>query len=185
MHASNCQNSIEAKSLPIESMDYWSVISPVTLVDIHPLARSQRRPMNTTRENRNIARSALQNRITTLRNIREEMCIFAERTVSGGSPHLLQHGLSVRRTILWLSLTMQLWERRRLWFVEWQSWIKEWYIFVFLVESRFCVQNPEGTLRIWRSEEITLRLLAFAIDIGVLHLMWLLGNLLGTWRAYL
>ncbi|CAL1268282.1 unnamed protein product [Larinioides sclopetarius] len=38
MLTSKCRNSIEARSLPMESVDYRSVISPVAMVDIKPLS---------------------------------------------------------------------------------------------------------------------------------------------------
>ena len=38
MHTSRCRNSIETRSLPIESVDYRFVILPVTVVDIHRLS---------------------------------------------------------------------------------------------------------------------------------------------------
>ena len=38
MHISKYRNSIEAGSFTIESVDYRSLILPVTLVNIHPLS---------------------------------------------------------------------------------------------------------------------------------------------------
>ena len=38
MHISKCRNSIEAGSFTVESMDYRSLILPITLVNIHPLS---------------------------------------------------------------------------------------------------------------------------------------------------
>ena len=37
MHSDKYRHSIEARSLPIESVDYCSVLLPIALVDIHPL----------------------------------------------------------------------------------------------------------------------------------------------------
>ena len=35
MHTNKCRNSIQAESLPIESVDYRSAISSIALVNIH------------------------------------------------------------------------------------------------------------------------------------------------------
>ena len=37
MHTRKCRSSVDIETLPSENEDYPSVISPVALVDIHPL----------------------------------------------------------------------------------------------------------------------------------------------------
>lgn len=115
-------------------------------------AGSQRPPMTNAREDRHIVRSALQNRTTTSRTISQETGMFAARPVSARTVRrrLQQRGLSSRRPLLRLPLTMQHRERRRLWCAERQSWIQEWHNVVFSDESRFCVQYSDGRIRVWR-----------------------------------
>ena len=115
-------------------------------------AGSQRPPATNAREDRHVVRSALQDRTATSRTLSQEMGLFAARQVSARTVRrrLEQHGLSARRPLLRLPLTLQHRDARRQWCAQRQNWIQEWHHVVFSDESRFCVQHHDGRIRVWR-----------------------------------
>ena len=115
-------------------------------------ARSQRTPMTNIRKDRHTLRLSLQNRITISRTIGQEMAMFAERPVSARSVRrrLQYRVLSARRPLLYLPLTMQYEERRRLWCAKRQKWIQERHNAVFSDQSRFYLQYCYGRISVWR-----------------------------------
>ena len=78
--------------------------------------------------------------------------MFAVCLLSACTVHRLlqQRVLSARLPLLWLSLTMQHKERRRLCCTEQQSWIQEWQNVVFSDEFRFYMLYSDGCLRVWK-----------------------------------
>ncbi|GFU04338.1 hypothetical protein TNCV_864361 [Trichonephila clavipes] len=82
---------------------------------------SPRPRINNARDDRQIVRSALKNHATTSRTFRQEtMGKYAASSLSTRTirQRLQQRGLSARRPLLRLPLTMQHRERRRLWNAE-------------------------------------------------------------------
>ena len=77
---------------------------------------SQCPPIFNARKDRHIVKSALQNPIATSWTISHELNMFTARSVSTRTVcrRLQQRGLSARQPLLWLPLTMQHRERRRL-----------------------------------------------------------------------
>ena len=87
MHTSMCWNSIEAGSLPIESVDYYLMsweqgINEQLRIIQNGMRNLKALPWPNAREDRYIAKSALQNLITTLRTISQRKNMFAVRSVS-------------------------------------------------------------------------------------------------------
>ncbi|CAL1274843.1 unnamed protein product [Larinioides sclopetarius] len=80
------------------------------------------------------------------------MGMFSARLVSARTVRrcLQQRGLSARRTLFRLPLTIQHRKRRRVWCTVRQSWIQGWYSLIFSDEYWFCVQYSDGRIRVWR-----------------------------------
>ena len=146
--------------------------------------RSQCPPMTNAREGKYIVRSALWKRITTSQTISQEMGMRTERSIFYRTVRrrLQKNGLSAQAPLVKPPLTMQHGKRGRLWCIERQSWIQKCHIVAFLDSSRFCVPYSVG--RRIRGDLIC-RLYALYNDIGSLHLVWWLGQPLGTWHAHL
>ncbi|GFS66533.1 transposable element Tcb1 transposase [Trichonephila clavipes] len=74
------------------------------------------------------------------------------RTVSARTirRHLMQSGLSARCPLLGLPLTENHRRLRHQWCDERRTRAAEWKEFVFTDESRFCLQQHDGRIQIWR-----------------------------------
>ena len=170
MHTSNCWDSIEAGSFPIERLDYRSMISPIVLLDILPLSCKYgisgllRVILNSMQDHNVLSRltpertnifawSALQDRVTISLTTSQDMDMFTARTVSFRMVRrrLQQRGLSAWRPLsrLRFSLTLQHREERRLWCSKQESWIQEWHDVVFSEKSRFCMKYFYGCMHVW------------------------------------
>ncbi|GFY20373.1 transposable element Tcb1 transposase [Trichonephila clavipes] len=62
----------------------------------------------------------------------------------------IQSGLSARRPLFGLPLTQKHRRLRRQWCEERKMWVTEWNDIVFTDESRICLQNHDGRIRVWR-----------------------------------
>ncbi|GFW58833.1 transposable element Tcb1 transposase [Trichonephila clavipes] len=63
---------------------------------------------------------------------------------------LQQRGLSARRSLLGLPLTQNHRRLHHQWCDERRMWVAEWNEVVFTDESRICLQNHDGPIRVWR-----------------------------------
>ncbi|GFS57706.1 transposable element Tcb1 transposase [Trichonephila clavipes] len=63
---------------------------------------------------------------------------------------LQQRDLSARRPLLGLPLTQNHRRLRRQWCDERRMWAAKWNEVVFTDESRICLQNNDGRIRLWR-----------------------------------
>ncbi|GFT17176.1 transposable element Tcb1 transposase [Trichonephila clavipes] len=63
---------------------------------------------------------------------------------------LQQSGLSARRPLLGLPLTLNHRRLCREWCDERRMWVGEWNEVVFTDESRICLQHHDGRIRVWR-----------------------------------
>ncbi|GFV26268.1 transposable element Tcb1 transposase [Trichonephila clavipes] len=68
--------------------------------------------------------------------------------IQPSAPH--QSGLSARRLFLGLPLTQNHRCLRRQWCDEKSMWVAEWNEVVFTDESRICLQQHDGRIRVWR-----------------------------------
>ena len=181
MHTSKYQNSIEAGLLPIENMDYRSVISRVShlstvmriwnqwVTEGHAKwhAGSRHPPMTNAHEDTHIVMFILQNCITTSTIISQEMgmlgtCPDSARMVCR---RVQQRGLSARRSLLQLCLDTH------------RKSTNDKTVYRNGTMSSF-QRNLGSSSSILRAifvsesfEETTRRLLAFDISIGALYLV--------------
>ncbi|GFW84838.1 transposable element Tc1 transposase [Trichonephila clavipes] len=111
--------------------------------------------VTTTREDRHILRSALQNRTTILLRFNQQTGMFAERSLCGRTVRRLlqQRGVSAWWPLLRLPLTIQHTDKRHPWCAERQNWMKEWHNVFFADESRYCLQYSGSRIRVWGFRE--------------------------------
>ncbi|GFS91469.1 transposable element Tcb1 transposase [Trichonephila clavipes] len=81
------------------------------------------------------------------RNQTTVMRIVSARTIRR---RLQQSGLSARRPLLGLPLTQNQKRLHRQWCYDRRMWVAEWNEVVFTDESRICLQNHDGRIRVWR-----------------------------------
>ncbi|GFX32035.1 transposable element Tcb1 transposase [Trichonephila clavipes] len=114
--------------------------------------RSHPPQCTTSREDRQIVRMAVTDRSVTSRNIAQHIESATHHSVSARiiRRRLQQSGLPARRPLFGLPLTQN--HRRLLhqWCDERRMWAAEWNEVVFTDESRICLQNHEGRIRVWR-----------------------------------
>lgn len=115
-------------------------------------AGSQRPPITNARQDRHVIRSALWDRSTTSQTLSRELGSYAGRQVSARTVRrrLQQHGLSARRPLLRLPLTLRLRQARLQWCIQRRTWTQEWRRVVFTDESRYCIKHHDGRIRVWR-----------------------------------
>ncbi|GFX31903.1 transposable element Tc3 transposase [Trichonephila clavipes] len=77
--------------------------------------------------------------------------------------------MSTRRPLLRLPLTENDRYLRHQWCHERQTWTTEWNGIVFTDESRFCLQDHDGRIRVWRHRGEKLLTVALCIATLVLH----------------
>lgn len=115
-------------------------------------AGSQRPPITNSREDRHLIRMVTRDRTATSRTLSREMESFARQQVSARTVRrrLQQHGLSARRPWLRLPLTLRHRQERLQWCDQRRTWTREWHHVIFTDESRFCIQDHDGRIRVWR-----------------------------------
>ncbi|GFS69160.1 transposable element Tcb1 transposase [Trichonephila clavipes] len=106
----------------------------------------------TSSEDKQIGRMAVTDRSITSRTIAQHIECVTHHLVSARTIrcHLQQSGLSARRPLLGLPLTLN---HRRLshqWCNERRMWAAEWNEVVFTDESRIFLQHHDGRIRVWR-----------------------------------
>ncbi|GFY24333.1 transposable element Tcb1 transposase [Trichonephila clavipes] len=95
---------------------------------------------------------AVTNRSVTSRTIAQHIESVTLHSVSARTiQRILQHsGLSARRPLLGLPLTLNHRHLRHQWCDERRTWAAEWNEVVFTDESRICLQHHDGRIRVWR-----------------------------------
>lgn len=106
----------------------------------------------TSRDDRQIVRMAVTDRSATSRTLAQHIQSVTHHPVSARTirRRLQQSGLSARRPLLCLPLTLNHRRLRRQWCDERRMWTAEWNEIVFTDESRFCLQHHDGRIRVWR-----------------------------------
>ncbi|GFW71572.1 transposable element Tcb1 transposase [Trichonephila clavipes] len=106
----------------------------------------------TSREDREIVRMAVMDRSVTSRTIEYDIESVTHHSVSARTIQrsLQQSGLSTRCPLLGLPLTQNHRRLRRQWCDERRMWAADWNEVVFTNESRICLQNHDGWIRVWR-----------------------------------
>lgn len=110
-------------------------------------------PRRTTpREDRHIVRMAMVERTATSAAISQGIQCVTQQSVSARTirRRLQYSGLSARRPLLRLPLTLNHRRFRLQWCSERRRWTSEWHDIVFSDESRFCLQYHDGRIRVWR-----------------------------------
>lgn len=105
----------------------------------------------TTRDDRSIAHMAAMDRGSSSRTI-AQILFAAHYSVSARNirRRLQQIGMSSRSPMLHLTLTENHRRQRRQWWEEWWTWTTEQNVFVLTDESRFCLKNYDGQIRVRR-----------------------------------
>ncbi|UYV76117.1 hypothetical protein LAZ67_13002616 [Cordylochernes scorpioides] len=106
----------------------------------------------TSRAERQIVRMAVTDRSVTSQTVAQHIQSVTHYPVSARSirRRSQQCGLSARRPLLRLLLTHSHRRLHRQWCDERRMWTAEWNAIVFTDESRFCLQNQDGRIRVWR-----------------------------------
>ncbi|GFV24988.1 transposable element Tcb1 transposase [Trichonephila clavipes] len=114
--------------------------------------RSHPPQCTTSREDRQIVRMAVTDRLVTSRTVAQHIESVTHHSVSARTIRrpLQQSGLSTRRPLLGLPLTQNHRRLRRQWCDERRMWAVEWNEVVFTDESRICLQHHYGRIRVWR-----------------------------------
>ncbi|GFX84827.1 transposable element Tc1 transposase [Trichonephila clavipes] len=114
--------------------------------------RSHPPQCTTSREDRQIGRMAVTDRSVTSQIVAQHIESVTHHSVSARTirRRLQQSGLSARRPLLGLPLTQNHRRRRHQWCDERRMWAEEWNEVVFTDESRICLQDHDGRIRVRR-----------------------------------
>ncbi|GFU84955.1 transposable element Tcb1 transposase [Trichonephila clavipes] len=114
--------------------------------------RSHPPQCTTSREDRQIVCMAVTDRSVTSRTIAQHIESVMHHSVSALTirRRLQQSGLFARRPLLGLRLTQNHRRLHHQWCDERRKWVAEWNEVVFTDESRICLQNHDGRIRVWR-----------------------------------
>ncbi|GFW87134.1 transposable element Tcb1 transposase [Trichonephila clavipes] len=114
--------------------------------------RSHPPQCTTSRDDRQIVRMAVTDRSIRSRTVAQDIETVTHHSVFARTiRRRLQHsGLSARRPLLGLPLTQNHRRLRRQWCDERRMWAAKWNEVVFTDESRICLQNHDGRIRVWR-----------------------------------
>ncbi|GFW85908.1 transposable element Tcb1 transposase [Trichonephila clavipes] len=106
----------------------------------------------TSSEDRQIVRMAVTESSVTSRTVAQHIESLTHHSVSARTfrRRLQQSGLSTRRPLLGLPLTQNHRRLRHHWCDERRMWVAEWNEIVFTEESRICLQDRNGGIRVWR-----------------------------------
>ncbi|GFX62705.1 transposable element Tcb1 transposase [Trichonephila clavipes] len=133
------------KAFPTKSCNMLDqTLSPRDTTDRR--GRSHPPQCNTSREDRQIVRKAVTDRLVTSRTVAQHILFLMHHSVSAHTirRRLQQSGLSARRPLLGLPLTQNHRRLHRQWCDERRMWVAEWNEVVFTDESRICLQHHDG-----------------------------------------
>ncbi|GFX07831.1 transposable element Tcb1 transposase [Trichonephila clavipes] len=106
----------------------------------------------TSQEDRKNVRMAVTDRSATSRTVAQHIKSVMHHSVSARTirRHLQQSGLFARSPLLGLPLAQNHRHLRHQWCDERRMWVAEWNEVVFTDESRICLQQHYGRIRVWR-----------------------------------
>ncbi|GFW29686.1 transposable element Tc1 transposase [Trichonephila clavipes] len=121
--------------------------------------RSHQPRCTTSSEDRQIVRMAVTDRSVTSRTIAQNIESVTHHSVSARTirRRLQQSGQSARCPLLGLPLSQNHRHLRRQWSDKRRMWAAEWNEVVFTDESRICLQQHDGRIRVWRQDAEQLR----------------------------
>ncbi|GFW85075.1 transposable element Tcb1 transposase [Trichonephila clavipes] len=114
--------------------------------------RSHQPQCTTSRKDRQIVRMAVMDRSVTSRTVARHIESVTHHSVSVLTirRRLQQSDLSARQPLLGLPLAQNHRRLRRQWCAERRMWVAEWNEVAFTDESRICLQQHDGRIRVWR-----------------------------------